>query len=283
MITACIFPGQGSQRKGMGLGLFERFKEQVATANEILGYSIENLCLEDPNNQLNQTAYTQPALYIVNALHYRERQLSGAPPPAYLAGHSLGEYNALLAAQCFDFQTGLKIVIERGAMMSKITGGAMAAVIGLNEEKIIAAIKSAGMTTIDLANYNSPNQIVVSGMQADIEAIIPILTEAGARMVMPLKVSGAFHSRYMADVSHKFNAFLSSFTFHPPQIPVIANSTALPYPDAEIKEVLARQICHPVLWTDSMRYMMNSGVEDIIEVGPGNILTGLLRQIKSAC
>lgn len=275
-MTVYLFPGQGSQYKGMGDTLFDRFPEHVAKADEILGYSIEILCLHDPQQQLNQTLYTQPALYTLNALSYLDK-LQNNLQPQYVAGHSLGEYNALLAANVFDFKTGLQLVKKRAELMQQATGGGMAAIIGLSAKKIQTILQTEGFSNIDIANYNAPNQIVISGPKTDIEQAQPFFEKSGAMMVIPLKVSGAFHSRYMQESQEKFSQFLQQFSFNPPQITVIANISGKPYQPDEITHNLAQQLTHSVRWSDTLHYLKSMDEQDFQEVGPGRVLTGLLK------
>ncbi|MGA1876318.1 MAG: ACP S-malonyltransferase, partial [bacterium] len=271
-MKAFVFPGQGSQKKGMGEELFDLFPEITGKADEILGYSIKELCLEDSRNVLNVTQYTQPALYTVNALTcYKEIEETGGQPD-YLAGHSLGEYNALLAGGVFDFETGLRLVQKRAELMSKAVGGGMAAIIGLEGEKVLEILKVKGFSTIDVANFNSPSQTVISGLKEDIAQAGNIFKEAGARLFIPLKVSGAFHSRYMEPARREFERFLESFEFSSPAIPVISNVEARPYTRDKVKRLLADQITHSVRWTESIRYLMGKGVTEFKETGPGTVL-----------
>jgi trans-AT polyketide synthase/acyltransferase/oxidoreductase domain-containing protein len=280
MITY-VFPGQGSQSKGMGGTLFDEFKELTAEADEILGYSIKELCTEDAKLKLSQTQYTQPALYIVNALSYLRKVKETGRKPDYVAGHSLGEYNALLAAGAFDFATGLKLVQKRGELMSRAIGGGMGAVIGLNEEQIADALKQNSMLTIDIANYNSPTQIVISGLKKDIDDAKPIFEGMKeVQMFLPLKTSGAFHSRYMEEARREFEVFLQAFMFSNLHIPVISNVHARPYKQSAIKQNLIEQISQPVKWTESIRYLMGLGEMEFEELGSGKVLTGLIRRIK---
>src|SRR5437762_401122 len=172
-MTVFLFPGQGSQRKGMGNTLFDEFKEAIASADEILGYSIKELCLHDPHQQLGKTQFTQPALYVVNALSYLKKMKETGQAPDYVAGHSLGEYSALFAAGAFDFETGLRLVKKRGELMSQAIGGGMAAVIGFTLEQVDQVLKECGLTGIDIANYNTPTQIVIAGLKADIVSAKP--------------------------------------------------------------------------------------------------------------
>ncbi len=284
-MLAYVFPGQGSQRKGMGEGLFEEFPDLTRQADEILGLSIQELCLKDPDKVLDQTRYTQPALFTVNALAYLKRIKDTGRKPDFLAGHSLGEYNALHAAGAISFETGLKLVKKRGELMSQAAGGGMAAVINLAEERIRSALEKAGLASIDIANFNSPTQIIISGLKEDINrAAVPLEAE-GAR-VLPLNTSGAFHSRYMKAAAEEFAAFVEAFAFAETEIPVIANVTASPYVTGSVPSNLVAQIHSPVRWVDSVNYMRGQGVRDFLELGVGDVLTKLvaaiLRAAKSA-
>jgi malonyl CoA-acyl carrier protein transacylase len=276
-----VFPGQGSQSKGMGETLFDEFKDVTVQADEILGYSIKELCIEDPNQHLAQTQYTQPALYVVNVLSYLKRIKDTGEKPDYVAGHSLGEYNALFVAGAFDFATGLKLVQKRGELMSHAIGGSMAAIIGLADEQIAAILKEHNLQSIDIANYNSPTQIVISGLKIDIDRAEAIFEGIkGVKIFIPLKTSGAFHSRYMEEAKRNFENFISSFQFSEIVIPVISNVSARPYKQSEIKHNLIQQITHPVRWTDSIRYLMGVGKMEFEEIGPEGVLTGLIQRIK---
>lgn len=262
----------------MGEGLFEQFPTETRQASEILGYDIKDLCLNDPSAQLDNTAFTQPALYTVNALTYFSK-VKASGEPNIVAGHSLGEYNALLAGGAFDFATGLRLVQKRGELMAKQTGGAMAAVIGLDTDKIVAVIQNGGYE-IDVANYNSDGQIVVSGRKEHVEKAKGEFEAAGARMVVLLKVSGAFHSRLMKDAENEFAVFMNGFAFSPLRIPVMANVTAAPYANSEIKQNLAKQISSSVRWIETIQHLMDEPEPQFEEIGPGNVLAGLLKRIK---
>ncbi|GMA97726.1 ACP S-malonyltransferase [Pelosinus sp. IPA-1] len=276
-----IFPGQGSQVKEMGKTLFDEFKHITAQADDILGYSVKKLCIEDPNFTLAQTQYTQPALYVVNALSYLKKIKDSGKKPDYVAGHSLGEYNALLVAGAFEFAIGLKLVQKRGELMSHAMGGGMAAVIGLKEEEIITVLEENNLQDIDIANYNSPSQIVISGLQTDIDRAEPIFERTkGVKLFIRLKTSGAFHSRYMEAAKRKFDAYINSFRFSELMIPVISNVHARPYQQAEIGANLLQQITHPVRWTESIKYLLSLGKMEFEEVGPGRVLTGLVQKIQ---
>jgi malonyl CoA-acyl carrier protein transacylase len=282
MSVACVFPGQGSQSKGMGAELFERFPDWTARADATLGYSIRELCLDDPRGELGLTRFTQPALFVVNAMTYRARVEQSAPAPAFVAGHSLGEYNALLAAGVVDFATGLQMVKRRGELMGEVTGGGMAAVIGLPPATIEAVLaESDAGQRLDVANFNSFEQTVIAGRKDDLAAVGPRFTGDGARFI-PLKVSAPFHSRYMREAMTEFGQFLQRFPLAPPRVPVVANVTGRPYSADSLRETLAQQIGHSVRWLDSMLFLLDQGVSAFEEVGPGSVLTKLAAQIRKA-
>jgi malonyl CoA-acyl carrier protein transacylase len=283
-----VFPGQGSQKRGMGEDLFDAISQFTAAEREIdalLGYSVRQLCLEDTNKQLSQTQYTQPCLYVVNALHYYKATAEGKQPN-YLAGHSLGEYNALMAAGAFDFMTGLRLVQKRGELMAEAKNGAMAAIIGLSPEQVMRRVAENRLAGLDLANYNSPTQTVVSGHAEDIQRAGPLMEKAGAKMYIPLPVSAAFHSRYMADAAEAFDKFLAGFEFRCLNVPVVSNVTGQAYPPDTtgnlVRSLLVKQIVRPVLWTHSVRFLLGKGATTFTETGPGDVLTRLIAQIKAA-
>jgi malonyl CoA-acyl carrier protein transacylase len=276
-----LFPGQGSQKKGMGADLFNEFKEQATCADDVLGYSIRDLCLKDQQNQLGQTQYTQPALFIVNTLMYQKKIQETGRKPDYVAGHSLGEYCALYAAGAFSFETGLKLVHKRGELMSKATDGGMAAVIGLDENKINMVLKDNGLGLIAIANYNSPSQLVISGKKEDITKAQKIFELAGADLYIPLNVSGAFHSSYMGPARQEFEKFLDTIEFSELSIQVISNVYARPYKQSDIKKNLAEQITSSVRWTETIQYLLGKGEMEYEDMGPGKMLTGLVKKIKA--
>lgn len=280
-MTVYMFPGQGSQKMGMGEGLFEEFPEITAQADQILGYSISELCLKDAEGNLVKTQYTQPALYVVDVLTYLKKlKETGGKKPDYVAGHSLGEYAALFAAETFDFATGLKLVQKRGALMAGATGGGMAAVIGLSGDQVINVLKTKNLSTIDVANFNSLTQVVVSGLKEDVLKSQAAFEESGCKMYIPLNVGGAFHSRYMTPSRDEFKSFIDPFELKNPKIPVIANLTARPYESSDLKNNLVDQINHSVKWTETIQYLLEKGVTEFVEIGPGNVLTGLVAKIK---
>ncbi len=280
MTQIMVFPGQGAQFLGMGAALFAKYPRLVRDVDEVLGYSVKTLCLEDPEKRLDQTAYTQPALYVVSALSYLEKQEFGFTP-AFCAGHSLGEYNALFAAGAFDFQTGLKLVQKRGQLMDHIRDGGMAAVIGLDEERIQQILTRKELLGVDIANLNTPRQIVISGPKEEIVRGEAPLLAAGAKHFVLLRVSAAFHSRYMTGVEKEFAEYLSKFQFSPLRFPVFSNIHALPYEQDRIHQTLSAQISRPVRWAETIRRLMSLNGADFEEIGPGNTLTGLIRRIRT--
>jgi malonyl CoA-acyl carrier protein transacylase len=273
-----MFPGQGSQKKGMGGTLFDEYQEYTAQADQILGYSIKELCLENPDRKLNQTQYTQPAIYVVNALSYFKKIAETQQEPDYVAGHSLGEFNALLAAGCFDFETGLRLVQKRGALMSQARDGGMAAVLNATIEDIEKVFREQGLTKIDLANYNSPSQIVISGSKAEIDQAKPFFQE-GEMKCIPLNTSAAFHSRYMETARAEFETYLKGFQIVAPKIPVISNVTAKPYQAGEEIANLSAQITSSVKWFESIQYLRGLGEMSFEEIGHGNVLSKILKKI----
>jgi malonyl CoA-acyl carrier protein transacylase len=201
--------------------------------------------------------------------------------PDFVAGHSLGEYNALLAAGAFDFETGLKLVQKRGDLMSTSGGGGMAAIIGLREEEILSVLHHYRLDTLSIANYNSYTQLVISGPLVDIKAARTYFKSAGARAYIPLKVSGAFHSHYMEHAQQEFSKYIRQFTFSTPRIQVISNIKAKPTLRNEITESLTKQITHPVHWTQSIRYLLDRNETVFEEIGPNKVLTHLIKDIRN--
>lgn len=279
MITTYVFPGQGSQFKGMGGNLFDEFKDVIQKADNILGYSIKQLCLEDSEGKLHLTQYTQPALYVVNALMYYKKIEKINRKPDFLAGHSLGEYNAIHAAGGFDFETGLKLVKKRGELMGQVKGGGMAAVIGLTEDEIIETLANNGLENIDIANLNTSTQIVISGNKEEIHRA-KFFFEKKDALYIPLNVSAAFHSRFMQDAKKKFEEYLKEYNFSKFTIPVISNLTGKPYAYDDIAFNLVNQLRSSVRWTDSISYLIKLGEMNFEEIGPGNVLTKLINKIK---
>tara|TARA_R110002110_G_scaffold415800_1_gene656298 strand:+ start:54171 stop:55025 length:855 start_codon:yes stop_codon:yes gene_type:complete len=275
-----MFPGQGSQSAGMGgKELFDQFPNEVAIADEVLGYSIQDLCLNDPEKQLTQTEYTQPALYVVNHLLYLSKYQNQIPD--YIIGHSLGEYNALLLAGAFEFAEGLKMVKKRGALMSLAKEGTMAAIIGVDIEVLKKILSENNLSKIDIANINSFKQTVISGSEQDIKTARDVFEKVGNIIFFPLNVSGAFHSRYMQGVADQFSDFIKNFSFSNIQIPVISNYSAKPYSNESIHENLVKQIYNSVQWVASIQYCKEQDSDcEFTEVGPGKVLTNLIKKIE---
>lgn len=279
-MTTLLFPGQGSQAPGMGEELFEKFPQYVDEADEILGYSMRDLCAGE-DDRLNQTCYTQPALYVVSSLAYLAWREETGQDADFAAGHSVGEYAALFSAGYLQFADGLRMVQKRGELMHQQSGGGMAAVLGMNRDSVIRVLNEhAELSGIDMANINAPEQIVISGKIDDIRAAQAAFETAGARRYVILNVSGAFHSRYMLEPGEEFRKFINEFEFTAPRFPVISNLTANPYHVSEAVDILVKQIYSPVQWVDSILYLLSQGEMEFVELGSGKVLTGLLRRIR---
>ncbi|TVZ38717.1 polyketide biosynthesis malonyl-CoA-[acyl-carrier-protein] transacylase/trans-AT polyketide synthase/acyltransferase/oxidoreductase domain-containing protein [Alteromonadaceae bacterium 2753L.S.0a.02] len=275
-----VFPGQGSQFIGMGEELLEDFRTLTLRSSDILGYDIKELCVKDPENKLSLTQYTQPAIFVVSALAYLKQFELTSKKSDFVAGHSLGEYAALFAAGIIDFETGLKLVKKRGELMSQSKSGAMAAVLGATIEEISEILSQHNFDKIEVANFNSPVQIVLSGSAEQIDAATNPFENAGIRYIR-LPVSAAFHSSYMKQAQMEFAEYLQQFNFKRSRIPVIANSTARPYQQGNEIQLLSDQITHSVRWTETIDYLYDQGNMDFLELGPGQVLTGLIEVIKS--
>lgn len=278
MITY-VFPGQGSQHKGMGGHLFDEYAEITAKADQILGYSIKELCLEDPRRQLHQTKFSQPALYTVNALSYLNKIEETGRIPDFVAGHSLGEYNALFAAGAFDFESGLRLVKVRGDLMSQASGGGMAAVLGLSDDQVVEILTRNSLNTIEVANYNTRYQIVIAGPREDINKAFAFFEKENVVYVI-LNVSGAFHTSYMSGSRELYKEYVDAFEFFGLSIPVISNVHARPYKQGDIKTNLIDQITHPVRWSESIRYLMGQGEMVFEEIGQGKVLMKIIQEIQ---
>lgn len=279
-----VFPGQGTQKKGMGRSLFGRFPDLRRRADRVLGYPIENLCLENPERRLSETVYAQPAIYVVNALHWSAAQ-EDLPPADFFAGHSLGEYSALFAAGAFDFETGLTLVRRRAELMGQVGGGAMAAVVGVSEQIVEETLKQHDATGVVIANYNAPEQFVLSGSREELAWIKPVFEKVeGVRGFVPVKVSGPFHAPAMAPAAARFRTLLAAVDVGELRTPVISNVTGRPFgSDAqEVRALLAEQITEPVRWTDCIRYLRDAGVSAFTELGESKVLTSLIDRITIA-
>jgi len=275
MTTAFVFPGQGAQSIGMGKGFAESLLDK---ANEILGFDLKKIVLEGPEEELKQTAITQPAILTISIAMFKQQ----TEKPAFVAGHSLGEYSALVAAGSISFEDAVKTVHLRGKFMQEavpIGVGAMAAVLIDNRELIINICKEIG--NVWPANFNAPGQIVISGEKTAVESASAKLKEAGVRKIIPLAVSAPFHCPLMQPAADKLKIELGKIEIKDANIPVVANVTAKPVTSGqEIKELLFRQVTGSVLWEDSVRYMISQGVDNFVEVGPGQVLTGLIKKTR---
>ncbi len=279
MTRVFLFPGQGSQYKGMGAAQFQRFPELVRQADAVLGYSIEDLCLRDPRGELGQTRFTQPALYVVSVLCYLERLQQGQAEPDCLAGHSLGEWCALQAAGAFDFATGLRIVKKRGELMGQAQGGGMAAVLALELDAVEQVLAQHGQGGVSIANFNSATQTILSGVADELDALQPHFEARGARYVR-LNVSAAFHSPGMEQARRAFADFLADVALLPLQKPVLSNCTARPHARTGYRPQLEAQITSPVRWYETVSSLLQLPDPQLEEIGPGMVLSKLAAEIR---
>ncbi len=286
--VAYVFPGQGAQSTGMGLDLYNCYpsaKEVFDKADASLGFPLSRLCFEGPDDELTKTHNVQPAILAVSIACLKaleEAAIADFPSPTFVAGHSLGEYTALVAAGVLGLADALLLVRERGRLMYEAglkNPGSMLAVIGVDEETVKDICFHSGT---EISNMNCPGQIVISGATQALAEANKLAKIKGVRVLIPLRVSGAFHSALMELVMAEFSEIVSSFRFHPPAIPVVSNVTAQPLTDVDsIKEELVKQLRNCIQWQGSVEYMMHNGVTTFYEIGPGRVLSGLLRRINS--
>ncbi|AOK92328.1 ACP S-malonyltransferase [Paenibacillus sp. SEL1] len=286
--TAFIFPGQGSQAVGMAKDAYEAVPaatEVFRQADERLGFALSTLIFEGPDTALKQTSNTQPALLTASIALYEAFKEKMGIHPDYVAGHSLGEYSALVASGVLAFEDAVEIVRTRGEFMEQAIPdgqGGMAAVLGADREALAALcrdITESGQL-VELANINCPGQIVVSGTKEGVAAVAERVKEAGGKRAITLEVSGPFHSSLMKEAATKLSGKLGAVTFSKAQIPVVANVTAKPVREgSEIRQLLVDQVYSPVLWEDSVTWLLEQGVDTFVEFGPGSVLTGLVKKI----
>jgi [acyl-carrier-protein] S-malonyltransferase len=275
--TAWVFPGQGSQAIGMGLDLLELpdAKAKFDQADSILGWSVAEIC-QNEDDKVSQTIYTQPCLYVVEAILADLLKVRGQHPD-YVAGHSLGEYSALYAAGVFDFESGLRLIQRRAQLMGRASDGMMAALLGFDRDQLEAALSQT--PDVVLANDNNAGQVVISGTP---DAVNAVLGQVKSKRAVPLKVSGAFHSPLMADAAKQFKEVLDTVTFQTAQVPVLSNVDPTPSTDAaELKDRLDRQMTGSVRWREISLQLPQEGVTRVVEVGPGKVLIGIIKRTCS--
>ena len=282
--VAFLFPGQGSQAVGMGRDLCaesQAARTVFEEANEVLGFNLSRLCFEGPEDELRQTVNAQPAILAVSVAYLRASPVLGDLAPSYVAGHSLGEYTALAAAGVLTFPQALLLARERGRLMHQAgqqNAGGMIAILGLDEATIDHICRRSG---IQIANFNCPGQVVVSGPIDGLTKATQMAKEAGSPRLVPLQVSGAFHTPLMAPAVAGMNQAMSRLEFNDARVPILANTTAQPLTSArDVKEELLRQLCNCVHWQQSVDFMIGQGISTFIEVGPGQVLTGLVKRIS---
>lgn len=285
MSIAFVFPGQGSQYVGMGERIYNTYQEAKLVfeeASEALGYNVAELCFLGPKEELNKTYRTQPCIVTVSIAFYRILKKRGIEPTA-VAGHSLGEYSALVAAGVLSLADAVRLTEKRGMLMQEAVPegkGMMAAILGLSRETVDEVCLSVTSGYVAPANYNCPGQIVIAGEKAAVEEAVALAKEAGAKRAVSLAVSSPSHCALMIQASRALAEELKKIEFNPPRIPIVNNADAIFLNTVDsIKASLVKQLDGPLLWEDSIRTMIDSGIDTFVEVGPGKVLTGLIRRI----
>ncbi|MBF0456264.1 MAG: ACP S-malonyltransferase [Nitrospirae bacterium] len=285
--AAFVFPGQGSQSIGMGLDFYEKYDEVRAVykeASDALGYDISELCFNGPKEELNKTFHTQPCILTTSIAAFKVLELKGFKPDV-VAGHSLGEYSALVAAGVLQLKDAVVLTEKRGHFMQEAVPegqGLMAAIIGLDRETVDSICMNSTLGYVSPANYNCPQQIVIAGEKPAVEEAIRLARQEGARRAAPLAVSVPSHCTLMMSASDKLGAYMETISFNKPDIPIVNNADAIVLGTVEkIKSSLVRQLNSPLLWEDSIRTISGMDVELYVEVGPGTVLSGLIKRIVS--